>query len=100
VLEVCAEVGRPVVENCLAGYNSSVFVYGQTGSGKTYTMMGPLGQAAEHQRGIIPRTLEHLMNQIKLVGFDTALVLFYSPRSARSRPCAASARAVVWRARR
>jgi DNA replication protein DnaC len=63
-------VGRPVVENCLAGYNSSVFVYGQTGSGKTYTMMGPLGQAAEHQRGIIPRTLEHLMDQFKQVSSD------------------------------
>lgn len=27
-------VGRPIVENTLAGFNSSVFVYGQTGSGK------------------------------------------------------------------
>lgn len=60
-------MGQPVVENCLAGYNSSVFVYGQTGSGKTYTMMGPLGEAAEQQRGIIPRILEHLMDQFKQV---------------------------------
>lgn len=27
-------IGRPVVDNCLAGYNSTVFAYGQTGSGK------------------------------------------------------------------
>jgi Kinesin motor domain len=37
-----AVVGRPIVENCLAGYNSSVFAYGQTGSGKTYTMLGAI----------------------------------------------------------
>ena len=35
-------VGRPIVENCLAGYNSCVFAYGQTGSGKTFTMLGRL----------------------------------------------------------
>ncbi|CAI7838627.1 unnamed protein product [Closterium sp. NIES-53] len=32
--------GRPIVENCLSGYNSTMFAYGQTGSGKTYTMFG------------------------------------------------------------
>ncbi|CAI5503779.1 unnamed protein product [Closterium sp. Naga37s-1] len=32
--------GRPIVENCLGGYNSTMFAYGQTGSGKTYTMFG------------------------------------------------------------
>lgn len=37
-----AAIGRPMVENCLAGYNSSVFAFGQTGSGKTYTMLGPV----------------------------------------------------------
>lgn len=37
-----AGVGRPIVENCLAGYNSCVFAYGQTGSGKTFTMLGRL----------------------------------------------------------
>lgn len=35
-----AVAGRPIVENCLAGYNSCIFAYGQTGSGKTYTMSG------------------------------------------------------------
>ena len=27
-------IGRPIVDNCLAGYNSTVIAYGQTGSGK------------------------------------------------------------------
>lgn len=30
------------MENCLSGFNSSIFAYGQTGSGKTYTMIGEL----------------------------------------------------------
>lgn len=38
-----AVVGHPIVENCLAGYNSSIFAYGQTGAGKTYTMIGQMG---------------------------------------------------------
>ena len=42
----CAAVGRPIVDNCLAGYNSSILAYGQTGSGKTYTMLGALPQGA------------------------------------------------------
>lgn len=44
----CAAVavaGHPIVENCLAGYNSSIFAYGQTGAGKTYTMIGQLGRS-------------------------------------------------------
>ena len=31
-----------MVDNCISGYNSSIFVYGQTGAGKTFTMMGDL----------------------------------------------------------
>ncbi|KAL6784692.1 hypothetical protein ACKKBF_B02815 [Auxenochlorella protothecoides x Auxenochlorella symbiontica] len=38
--EVYAVAGAPVVEHCMAGFNSSIFAYGQTGAGKTHTMMG------------------------------------------------------------
>ena len=37
---LCAVAGRPIVDNCLAGYNGCIFAYGQTGSGKTFTMLG------------------------------------------------------------
>ena len=40
-----AVVGKPIVDNCLTGYNSCIFAYGQTGSGKTYTMLGYLQEA-------------------------------------------------------
>lgn len=39
-------VGKPIVENCLNGYNSSIIAYGQTGSGKTYTMVGELPEGS------------------------------------------------------
>lgn len=42
LLQFSAAAGRPIVENCLAGYNSSIFAYGQTGAGKTHTMQGSL----------------------------------------------------------
>lgn len=50
-------VARPVIENCLKGYNGTIFAYGQTGSGKTYSMNG--GESWD-SRGIIPRTFNLL----------------------------------------
>lgn len=43
-----AVAGRPIVENCLAGYNSCIFAYGHTGSGKTFTMLGPQADGGQH----------------------------------------------------
>ena len=34
------EVGLPITESCLQGYNGTILCYGQTGSGKTYTIFG------------------------------------------------------------
>ncbi|KAL7596877.1 kinesin-like protein KIN-12B isoform X1 [Lactuca sativa] len=58
-------VGAPLVENCIAGFNSSVFAYGQTGSGKTYTIWGPSNALLEEelssdQQGLTPRVFERL----------------------------------------
>ncbi|MCO5611484.1 hypothetical protein L7F22_065737 [Adiantum nelumboides] len=62
-------VGKPLVENCLQGFNSSIFAYGQTGSGKTYTMWGStqdlLAQPPSEDRGITPRVFECLFQRIK-----------------------------------
>ncbi|CAN6275532.1 unnamed protein product [Urochloa humidicola] len=61
-------VGLPLVENCLSGFNSSIFAYGQTGSGKTYTMWGPLSALSEDsvssERGLTPRVFEQLFSGI------------------------------------
>ncbi|KDO52835.1 hypothetical protein CISIN_1g0006992mg, partial [Citrus sinensis] len=68
-LDVFQLVGVPLVENCLSGFNSSVFAYGQTGSGKTYTMWGPANALLEEnlssdQQGLTPRVFERLFSRI------------------------------------
>ncbi|KAI9195111.1 hypothetical protein LWI28_011816 [Acer negundo] len=68
-LDVFQLIGVPLVENCLSGFNSSVFAYGQTGSGKTYTMWGPANALLEEnlssdQQGLTPRVLEQLFSRI------------------------------------
>eukprot|EP00759_Apiculatamorpha_spiralis_P056890 PhF_6_TR8322/c0_g1_i2/m.12946 len=55
-------VGRPLVDEILAGYNCTVMAYGQTGSGKTYTMLG-----SPSDLGVSPRTLEHLFSSLQEV---------------------------------
>ncbi|KAG0210540.1 Kinesin-like protein kif15, partial [Mortierella sp. NVP41] len=59
--------GKTIVEQCVKGYNGTIFAYGQTGSGKTYTMQGPsnMTSVGKHgERGIIPRCLEYLFELI------------------------------------
>jgi len=53
--EVFAASGAVALEDCLAGFNSTVLAYGQTSSGKTYSMLnhGPDPDSA----GILPRVL-------------------------------------------
>jgi kinesin family protein 15 len=63
-------VGLPLVENCMEGFNSSIFAYGQTGSGKTYTMWGPTYDSSGDQfpnkdRGLTPRVFEQLFSCIE-----------------------------------
>ena len=60
--EMFRKIGKPIVDSCIQGYNSTIFAYGQTGSGKTFSIQGmnntPAGQKSaniEDQRGILPR---------------------------------------------
>ncbi|KAF9434297.1 Kinesin-like protein kif15, partial [Entomortierella beljakovae] len=65
--QVFSDVGMSIVEQCVKGYNGTIFAYGQTGSGKTYTMQGPstMTNLGDHtERGIIPRCLEYLYKLI------------------------------------
>jgi kinesin family protein 6/9 len=55
--DVFERVAKPVIDNCLDGYNGTIFAYGQTGSGKTFTMSG--GDDWK-ERGIIPRVLSYV----------------------------------------
>ena len=57
-------VGRPMVEACLEGYNTTIFAYGQTGSGKTYTMFGPEKLKSNNELGCVQRSLSFLFNEL------------------------------------
>ncbi|XP_049747280.1 kinesin-like protein KIF6 isoform X1 [Elephas maximus indicus] len=56
-------IAKPVAESALAGYNGTIFAYGQTGSGKTFTITG--GAERYTDRGIIPRTLSYIFEQLQ-----------------------------------
>ena len=64
--EVFAEIGEPILNSFLGGYNCTIFCYGQTGAGKTHTMMGPLDQLYETNsplHGLIPRIIHYIFNE-------------------------------------
>ncbi|KAI3683415.1 hypothetical protein L1987_83918 [Smallanthus sonchifolius] len=68
-VDIFEVVGAPLVENCLAGFNSSIFAYGQTGSGKTYTIWGPANTLLEdnsssNEQGLTPRVFARLFSRI------------------------------------
>eukprot|EP00927_Polykrikos_kofoidii_P015388 TRINITY_DN16830_c0_g1_i1.p1 TRINITY_DN16830_c0_g1~~TRINITY_DN16830_c0_g1_i1.p1 ORF type:complete len:802 (-),score=200.43 TRINITY_DN16830_c0_g1_i1:201-2498(-) len=58
------ETGYAIVESVMDGYNGTIFAYGQTGTGKTHTMVGPPEPA--ELAGVIPRTFEHIFNNINV----------------------------------
>ena len=68
--EIFQDVGEPILQSFLGGYNCTIFCYGQTGAGKTHTMMGPLDQLYETNstsHGLIPRIINYLFNDPKKV---------------------------------
>ncbi|KAI4484885.1 hypothetical protein M0802_012994 [Mischocyttarus mexicanus] len=71
-IDVYNAIVSPLLEEVLAGYNCTVFAYGQTGTGKTFTMEGVSNDPALHWQsdttaGIIPRTLSHLFDELRLL---------------------------------
>jgi Kinesin motor domain len=57
-------VAKSIVDDVVKGYNGTVFAYGQTSSGKTYSMFGRM--RPEQARGIVPRAVEQLFNDVQL----------------------------------
>lgn len=58
--DVCSQ---EIVHSVLEGYNGTIMAYGQTGAGKTYTMSG--GSQNYKFRGIIPRAISQIFNEIQ-----------------------------------
>ncbi|XP_021987938.1 kinesin-like protein KIN-12B [Helianthus annuus] len=68
-IDIFELVGAPLVENCLAGFNTSIFAYGQTGSGKYYTIWGPTNTLLEenaygNEQGLTSRVFARLFSRI------------------------------------
>lgn len=59
--ETFKAVGRPLVEATLRGISSTLLAYGGIGSGKTYSLFGG---KVNHERGIIPRALEMIVQKM------------------------------------
>lgn len=63
--DVFGTVAKKIVEDCVEGYNGTVFAYGQTGSGKTHTMLGPCDSWTDQElMGLIPRSVEHVFQHL------------------------------------
>ena len=70
--DVFVKVGQPMVDECLDGYNVTLFTYGQTGSGKTYTIQGLPGAGVrkdqdydiDKHKGLTPRVSEYLYEKM------------------------------------
>ncbi|PIK44995.1 putative kinesin-like protein KIF17 [Apostichopus japonicus] len=62
--QIYNDIGYPLVDGVLEGYNGTIFAYGQTGCGKSFSMQGITDPAT--QRGIIPRAFEHIFENIQV----------------------------------
>lgn len=63
---VFESIGRPFVDDLLAGYNCTVLAYGQTNSGKTFATIGNSYEDSD-ARGLIPRAMERIFEEIQRV---------------------------------
>ncbi|CAE7696347.1 unnamed protein product [Symbiodinium pilosum] len=72
--KVYQEVGRPVVQDVLSGYNGTILAYGPTGSGKTFCMFGrPHGRSPPELEGLVPRAVEEVLQHVRESGGTTLL---------------------------
>ena len=60
--DVFAYCALPMIPSIIEGYNATLMCYGQTGAGKTFTMVG--GSQNYKYSGLIPRTINHLFQEI------------------------------------
>ena len=58
--QVYQDIGEPLIQKSIDGFNGTIFAYGQTGSGKTHSMMGNPSDI-----GIIPRLNTSLFKSIQ-----------------------------------
>ena len=73
--EVYDSMVKPIVDECLNGFNCTIFAYGPTGTGKTHTMSGDLSD--ESHWGMIPRAAKTIFEHVTSDGADCAVKISY-----------------------
>ena len=63
LMDLYDKVGRPALDQALAGQNVCVLAYGQTGSGKTYSMFGTQSPSGQ-EYGLVQNTLRDLFSRV------------------------------------
>jgi len=73
---IFTNIAKPMVDRLFCGYNTCIFAYGQTGSGKTHSIFG---EGNGENRGLLPRSIEYLFENIKQVssGKQVGLVVSF-----------------------
>ena len=77
--DIFREIGEPIIENTLTGFNSTLIAYGQTASGKTYTMIGEsIYESSLSKEGLISRIMERILEDLhqNLSNKDSNLINF------------------------
>ena len=59
------DVGAPILDAVLQGYNGTVFAYGQTGAGKTHTLLNAGDGTGTAAMGLVPRLAAALFVHIE-----------------------------------
>ncbi|XP_062179065.1 kinesin-like protein KIN-14N isoform X2 [Phragmites australis] len=72
--EIFTEVSQ-LLQSAIDGQKVCIFAYGQSGSGKTHTMMGE-PKKGDEMAGIIPRTVEFVLNNIQDTGCKIKISAF------------------------
>lgn len=79
--QVFEQVGYPVLNNIIEGYNGTIMAYGQTSSGKTHTMQG-YDLNDKENKGIMPRIVHSFLSrQTNFSMLSTNLLIPFSLNS-------------------
>lgn len=67
------QIGKPISNSCLSGYNGTIFAYGQTGAGKTFTILGSSCELSslDSSHGLLPRCFEYIFSSISEESLST-----------------------------
>jgi len=70
--EVFDSTLRPILNDVMQGFESTIFAYGQTGTGKTHTMEGDI--SSDNLHGVIPRSAQSIFETLSQPQYESYTV--------------------------